>query len=146
MRVLLGVGLASLAVTSAAAQTGAATPSLPTPPPLPDLLGLLRTQVPDARTISDMQVCPPVKVSRDRTRYTVMVAFSRLNTARHFYGVRVRDGRYAELMDTQLSADMLNTPSGLMGLAARSTARQFESCRWVSPEELQAAWAQLDRR
>ena len=121
----------------------AAEQAQPTEPPLTALLDRIRLTLPDARTITDMQVCPPVKVSKDGTRFTVMVAFSRLNTARHFYGARVRDGQYAELIDTQLGAD---TPDGLMGLAARATARQFETCRWVSPDELRAAWETLDKR
>lgn len=138
MRAALGFALI-LATLGA----GASAQTLPTEPPLTAMLELIRVKVPDARTVSDMQICPPVKISKDGTKFTVMVAFSRLNTARHFYGARVRDGRYVELMDTQLGGD---TPDGLMGLAARATARQFETCRWVSPDELKAGWEAIDRR
>lgn len=136
----------TFALTLTTFGAGASAQTLPAVPPLTALLELIRVQVPDARTVSDMQVCPPVKISKDGARFTVMVAFSRLGTARHYYGARVRDGRYAELMDTQLSADMVNTPSGFMGLAAKATARQFEKCRWVSSDELKAGWETLDRR
>lgn len=120
----------------------AAAASVAVPEPqLQPLLERARVQLADARTLGDLQVCAPEKVSRDGQRYTVMVAFSRLNQPRRFYGAIYRDGRLNRLVDTGLSGD---TQAGLMGLAAGAVARRFEKCRWVSRAELDGAWAEID--
>jgi hypothetical protein len=109
-------------------------------PDLTALLDRVRMTVPDARSLSDLQVCPPTRVSSDGSRYTVMVAFARRGQVRRYYGALWRDGRYERLVDTGLTGEA----TGLLGVAARSVERRFEACRWVPAAEIEAAWAVLD--
>lgn len=130
----------ALMMTLAAGQTE------PAEPPLPALLDQIRLSVPDARTIADLQICPPVKVSKDGSKFTVPVAFSRLNAARHYYFAVWRGGAYAQLIDSGAGGDTLGDlkSSGFAILTARDMEKRLKTCRWVSPDELKAAWETLD--
>jgi hypothetical protein len=105
-------------------------------PPLLAVLERARVEVPDGREIADLQICP-----LDR-RGNALLALSRPREARRYYRVVWHDGRPLKLDDLNLTG----TDDGLKGLAVRTLERRFEACRWVSPAELAAAWAQLDAR
>ena len=111
-------------------------------PSLTKLLQRVRIDVPAARSISDVQVCPPTRISRDGKRFTVMVAFSRRTEARSYFGARWEGDRFTRLIDTGFSA----TDEGAAGLVSRALDRQFEDCQWISAEQLEAAWAEVDGR
>lgn len=112
-------------------------------PPIAPLLQRIRLSVPDAREVRDLQVCPPRRVSRDGRKYDTWVALARPREARAYYLAEWRDGKVAKLVPYPLS---LSAAEGdfLAGLALRGMERTFENCRWVSADELAAAWADID--
>lgn len=124
-----------MSVIAAAALAGAA------PVGLEPLLHRLRLSVPDARAITDLQVCPAQQVSGDGRRFVTLVALSVPQRARRYYRVSWRDGRAVAVLDTGLSGD----GQGLMSVGLEALERKFEGCRWVSAEELKAGWAALDQ-
>lgn len=99
------------------------------------LLERARLEVPDAREIADLQICPP---NRNGDQW---VALSRPRQARAYYRAVWRDGRPVRLIDLQISG----AAQGLEGLAARTMERRVSACPWVSADQLDAAWAALDR-
>lgn len=107
---------------------------------LAPLLDRLRLSVPDARAITDLQVCPPTNVSDDGSRATTMVAFNRPREPRRYYRVTWRDGRADSVNDSGVSA----SNSGLAGLASAAMEKRMQGCAIVSPDALNAAWHQLD--
>lgn len=116
------------------------------PPPLPVLLERLRLAVPDARQISDLQVCPPRHVSSDGRRFTVLLALNRPNVARRYYDATWRDGQFVKLDDLSNTGDpewgLGGDAVGLNAIATQAMERDFErNCRWVGVDELAAAWS-----
>jgi hypothetical protein len=105
--------------------------------PLPPLLDRLRLSVPDARSITDLQVCAPSRVSPDGREALVLVALNRPRVAREFYLAVWQDGRFARLDDMS----RMGVPR--LGLRREQLERQFADCPWVPSADLKAAWAEL---
>lgn len=123
-----------------AAAVGAAQPQLLA------LLERVRLSVPDARQVSDLQLCPPEHVSRDGRKFTVLLGLNRPQVARRYYLAVWRDGRFVKLDDLSVTGvegwGLGGDSVGLNAIATRAMERDFERrCRWVSADELAAGWA-----
>lgn len=105
------------------------------PAELTAVLERVRLEVPDAREIADLQICPP---NRNGDAW---VALSRPRQARAYYRAIWRDGRPVRLVDLGISG----AGQGLEGLAARTMERRVSDCARVSADDLAAGWAALDR-
>lgn len=116
-------------------------------PPLAPLLESIRLSVPDAREISDLQVCPPRRVSRDGRKFITDVALAHPHVSRQYYTASWRDGRVAKLsLYPATAADLEPGGDIWKQIGLRAVQRQMEPCRWIPAAELAAAWAQLDAR
>jgi hypothetical protein len=117
------------------------------PVPLAPLLESIRLSVPDARQISDVQVCPPRKVSKDGRKFITDVALARPHVTRQYYTASWRDGRIVKLtLYPATAADLEPGGDIWKQIGIRALQRQMEPCRWIPAVELAAAWAQLDAR
>lgn len=115
--------------------------------PLGPLLESIRLSVPDARQISDLQVCPPRKLSKDGRKFITDVALARPHVTRQYYTASWRDGQVAKLtLYPATAADLEPGGDIWKQIGIRAVQRQMEPCRWIPAAELTAAWAQLDAR
>lgn len=120
---------------------GMAAATAEPPGMLPALLARIRLGVPDAREISDLQVCPPKLVSRDGRKFSIELALNRPRAGRRYLMADWKDGAFVRIADDGLNTD---NPVGLDGIIARAVERKFEAkCRWVGAAELKAAWEQV---
>lgn len=114
-------------------------------PGLVPLLERFRLSVPDAREASDLQVCPPRKIDRDGWPVLTDVALSRPRAPRQYFVAKWKAGRVVQLIPYGVDSSA-GEASGFETIALRATERRFEPCRWISPAELDAAWAEVDAR
>lgn len=103
-------------------------------PTLVEFLSRARISVPDARSISDVQLCPVEPSGR------AFVAFSRRGDARAYYALSIRPGRTTRLLDL----DLRGNSEGLASLGARAMEKRLTSCRWVPADELAGAWLSIE--
>lgn len=109
-------------------------------PPLPALLTRLRLSVPDARSITDLQVCPATRVSVDGASGTTMIAFGRPREPRRYYRAVFKDGVYTAVNNSGIAGGA----DGLAGLAVSAMEKRMAGCPFVSAAQLHSAWASID--
>ncbi|MBY0395966.1 MAG: hypothetical protein K2X91_05765 [Thermoleophilia bacterium] len=109
-------------------------------PGLPALLTRLRLSVPDARSITDLQVCPATRVSDDGASGTTMIAFNRPREPRRYYRAVFKDGAYTAVNDSGIEGGA----DGLAGLASSAMEKRMAGCPFITAAQLHDAWAALD--
>lgn len=109
-------------------------------PGLPALLTRLRLSVPDARSITDLQVCPATRVSDDGASGTTMIAFNRPREPRRYYRAVFKAGAYAEVNDSGIEGGS----DGLARLASSAMEKRMADCPFIAPAQLRAAWTSID--